>query len=136
MPGLLAFACFGISAALLIAALSAFLRRRRFEKLSSRCTARVLSIEKETERSASGGHIAVYMMQVQYRVQDADYCAALRCSAKPRFKPGDALELLYDTAEPGQVMPASGAGDLKNTLALLLFALALMALGLWLSVSL
>lgn len=124
--------CFGISAAMLIAALSAFLRRRRFETLCSRCTGRVLSVEKGRERSATGGYSAIYLLHVQYRLQDADYTAKLRLSAKPRYRPGDAIALLYDPAAPRQVMPASGAGDLKNTLALVLFALVFIALGLWL----
>ena len=133
MRGLFAFLCFGVGAALLIAALSAFLRRRRFEKISSRCTGRVLSVEEEAARTASGGRITVYTLHVQYQVQDVDYSAVLQLTAKPRQKPGDEVELLYDSAEPQRLMTASGTGDLKNTLGLALLVLVFVALGLFFS---
>lgn len=132
MRGLSAFACFGIGAALLIAAFSAFQRRRRFIRLAKPCVGRVLSVERMVERSGPDSRSAVYLMRVAYEAEAQPYTAALIFPARPKHRPGDETALLYDAEEPGHIMPASGEGDTKNTLGLTLLALAFAALGVWL----
>ena len=132
MTGLCAFACFGISTALLIAAASAFRRRRRFAKRAKPCAGRVLSAERATERSAAGNRGVVYLLCVAYEVGAQPYTVTLKLTAKPKYRPDSEIPLLVDENEPQHIMLAFGEGDRKNTWGLTLLALAFVSFGTWL----